>query len=52
MKDRQLIARNLRGDSGAERPLYDAHVERVYRLAYRMTGDPAADFLLEIAAGD
>ena len=39
LQDRQLVARCLAGDSLAERALYDAHVERVYRLAYRMTGD-------------
>ncbi len=27
------------GDPAAERALYDAHVDRVYGLAYRMTGD-------------
>jgi RNA polymerase sigma-70 factor (ECF subfamily) len=36
---RELIRRVLEGDPAAERQLYDAHVERVYRLAYRMTGD-------------
>jgi RNA polymerase sigma-70 factor (ECF subfamily) len=35
----QLIARALDGDSTAERQLYDANVDRVYRLAYRLTGD-------------
>lgn len=39
MDDQQLIDRILRGDAAAERALYDAHVDRVYRLAYRMTGD-------------
>jgi RNA polymerase sigma-70 factor (ECF subfamily) len=39
--ERQLIARVLSGDAAAERELYEAHVERVYRLAYRMTGDDA-----------
>ena len=39
MDERQLIARVLSGDSAAERELYEAHVDRVYRLAYRMTGD-------------
>lgn len=34
-----LITRVLAGDAAAERALYDAHVDRVYRLAYRMTGD-------------
>lgn len=36
---RELIRRVLEGDPAAERQLYDAHVDRVYRLAYRMTGD-------------
>lgn len=39
MDERQLIARVLSGDAAAERELYEAHVDRVYRLAYRMTGD-------------
>ena len=34
-----LIARILAGDPAAERALYDAHVDRVYRLAFRMAGD-------------
>jgi RNA polymerase sigma-70 factor (ECF subfamily) len=34
-----LIARVLAGDRLAARALYDAHVGRVYRLAYRLTGD-------------
>jgi RNA polymerase sigma-70 factor (ECF subfamily) len=29
----------LAGDPSAERALYDAHVDRVFRLAYRMAGD-------------
>jgi RNA polymerase sigma-70 factor (ECF subfamily) len=37
--ERQLIARVLDGDPVAERELYDTHVDRIYRLAYRMTGD-------------
>jgi RNA polymerase sigma-70 factor (ECF subfamily) len=37
--ERHLIARVLAGDPAAQRELYDAHVDRVYRLAYRMTGD-------------
>jgi RNA polymerase sigma-70 factor (ECF subfamily) len=47
--DRQLVTRCLAGDALAERALYDAHVERVYRLAYRMAGDGdlAADFTQE-----
>jgi RNA polymerase sigma-70 factor (ECF subfamily) len=44
--DRQLVARCLDGDGAAERALYDAHVERIYRLMHRMAGDGdlAADF--------
>lgn len=38
--DRQLVAGVLAGDPAAERRLYDAHVDRIYRLAYRLTGDP------------
>jgi RNA polymerase sigma-70 factor (ECF subfamily) len=37
--ERQLIAGVRAGDARAERALYDGHVESVYRLAYRMTGD-------------
>jgi RNA polymerase sigma-70 factor (ECF subfamily) len=39
-EDRQLVAEVLAGDAAAERRLYDAHVDRVYRLAYRLSGDP------------
>lgn len=39
--DRDLLDRIRAGDRSAERDLYDAHVDRVYRLAFRMTGDPA-----------
>lgn len=39
MSEQELIAGVLAGDPGAERGLYDAHVERVYRMAYRMLGD-------------
>ena len=35
----ELIRRVLRGETAAERELYDTHVDRVYRLAYRMAGD-------------
>ena len=47
--DRELVSRCLAGDSLAERALYDAHVERVYRLMHRMAGDAdlAADFTQE-----
>lgn len=39
MNERQLITRVLGGDPAAERTLYETQVDRVYRLAYRMTGD-------------
>ena len=46
MTDAELIAEVLRGDPRAERTLYDAHVDRIYRLAWRMSGDEtlARDF--------
>ena len=37
--DRDLIGRVLAGDTRAERELYDAHVDRVFRVVYRMVGD-------------
>jgi RNA polymerase sigma-70 factor (ECF subfamily) len=44
-----LIQRVRAGDAAAERALYDAHVDRIYRLAYRMAGqdDLAQDFTQE-----
>jgi RNA polymerase sigma-70 factor (ECF subfamily) len=44
--DAEIIAEVLRGDARAERLLYDAHVDRIYRLAWRMSGDEtlAQDF--------
>lgn len=39
MDDQQLITRIRAGDPAAERALYEAHADRVYRLAYRITGD-------------
>jgi len=41
-----LVAGVLAGDPVAERALYDRHVDRVFRLAYRMAGDEtmARDF--------
>jgi len=47
--DRQLVHRCLAGEPQAERALYDAHVERIYRLVHRMAGDAdlAADFTQE-----
>ena len=49
MDERELISRVRAGDAGAERALYDAHVDRVYRLAYRLAGndDQARDFTQE-----
>ena len=41
MDESTLIARVRAGDSAAERTLYDAHVDRVYRLAFRLAGDDA-----------
>ena len=35
---RALVERARRGDASAHRALYDAHVDRIYRLTYRMTG--------------
>jgi RNA polymerase sigma-70 factor (ECF subfamily) len=35
----ELIDRVVARDAAAERALYDAHVDRVYRLAYRLAGD-------------
>lgn len=37
--DHDLIGRVLAGDPSAERALYDAHVDRVFRLVFRMAGD-------------
>jgi RNA polymerase sigma-70 factor, ECF subfamily len=47
--EHELIARVRAGDPVAERALYDAHVDRVYRLAYRLAGDDelARDFTQE-----
>ena len=48
--EKDLIARVLAGDASAERELYDAHVDRVYRLSYRLGGgdaDLAQDFTQE-----
>jgi RNA polymerase sigma-70 factor (ECF subfamily) len=35
---RALVERAQRGNASAIRALYDAHVERIYRLTYRLTG--------------
>ncbi|HVD62273.1 MAG TPA: sigma-70 family RNA polymerase sigma factor [Gemmatimonadaceae bacterium] len=41
-----MIARVINGDARAQRELYDNHVDRVYRLAYRLAGEDelARDF--------
>ena len=35
---RALIERARRGDASAHRALYDTHVDRIYRLTFRLTG--------------
>src|SRR5258708_31944023 len=35
---RALVERARRGDASAHRALYDTHVDRVFRLIYRLTG--------------
>ena len=49
MTEIQLIERASKGDQQAFRTLYDANVDRIYRLAYRMAGeeDLAKDFTQE-----
>jgi RNA polymerase sigma-70 factor, ECF subfamily len=49
VSDKQLVERCLAGDRAAERALYDAHVDRVFRLTYRLAGDMdlAQDFTQE-----
>lgn len=39
MNEAELIERAREGDAQAFRRLYDLHVDRVYGLAYRMTGE-------------
>ena len=39
MDEGELIDRVLAKDAAAERALYDAYVSRIYRLAFRITGD-------------
>ena len=50
MEERELIARARAGDEAAGRGLYDAHVDRVFWLAYRMSGrhDLAQDFTQDV----
>ncbi len=50
MSEAELIQRVLAGDPAAERQLYDLHVDRVYRLAFRLANgeqDLAQDFTQE-----
>jgi RNA polymerase sigma-70 factor, ECF subfamily len=49
VEERELIGRVLAGDPVAERALYDSHVDRVFRLVYRIAGDSdrAQDFTQE-----
>lgn len=42
MRDRELIDAVLDGDGAAQREFYDRHVEQVFALAYRMTGQETA----------
>lgn len=37
--ERELVARAGSGDPAAQRDLYDRHVDRVYRVAFRLAGD-------------
>lgn len=47
--ENELIRRTIEGDGAAARRLYDAHVDRVYRLCYRFAGEDhlARDFTQE-----
>ena len=49
MHENELIRRTIDGDGEAARRLYDAHVDRVYRLCYRFAGEDhlAQDFVQE-----
>ena len=49
MTDIELVGRAREGDQSAFRALYDKHVDRIYRLVYRMAGedDLAKDFTQE-----
>ena len=49
MNEQALIGRVREGDGVAARELYDAHVDRVYRICYRMAGEDhlAQDFTQE-----
>jgi RNA polymerase sigma-70 factor (ECF subfamily) len=47
--EQRLISSAIAGDLAAQRALYDGHVDRVYRLAFRLAGDAelARDFTQE-----
>lgn len=49
MTDSDLVERARNGDERAFRALYDIHVDRIYRLTYRMAGEAelAKDFTQE-----
>jgi RNA polymerase sigma-70 factor (ECF subfamily) len=49
VEEQLMISRAVAGDSAAQRALYDQHVDRVYRLAFRLAGDDdlARDFTQE-----
>jgi len=49
VKEPQVIERLKRGEDDAARELYDAHVDRVYRICYRFAGEDhlAQDFTQE-----
>jgi RNA polymerase sigma-70 factor, ECF subfamily len=42
VEERELVRRVLGGDKAAQREFYERHVDRIYALAYRMTGAEAA----------
>ena len=46
VSETQLVARVVDGDPVAQREMYESHVDRVYRLAYRLAGEDelARDF--------
>ena len=46
VSESQLVARVIEGDPAAQREMYESHVDRIYRLAYRLAGEDelARDF--------
>ncbi len=46
VSETQLVARVIDGDPAAQREMYESHVDRVYRLVYRLAGEDelARDF--------